>query len=208
MKKIPLHIQILIGLALGLAFGIISVLLHWDSSFTTNFIKPFGTIFVNSLKLIAMPLVLASLITGVANLGDVSKLSRIGGKTIVTYLITTVIATTIGLIVVNVFQPGNILPAEIREALMSQYESTAASSSTVAEKLKNQSPLQPIVDMVPENIFSASSSNTNMLQIVLFSIVIGIALLQIPKSKGEPVIKFFDGLNDAIIKIVEYRVLR
>lgn len=204
MRKIPLHIQIVLGLVLGLLFSIASIQFGWDPSFTINYIKPFGTLFVNSLKMIAVPLVLASLIVGVANLGDVSKLSRIGGKTIGIYLLTTVIAVTLGLVAVNLLQPGKKLPLETRESLMELYGSNVESTSSVAGKLKEQSPLQPLVDIIPENIFSAASDNGSMLQVVFFALILGVALLQIPKKKGEPVVKFFDGLNDVIIKIVEY----
>lgn len=204
MRKIPLHIQIIIGLVLGLLYGIASIQFGWGSSFTINYIKPFGTIFVNALKMIAVPLVFASLIVGVANLGDMSKLSRIGGKTIGIYLATTIIAVTLGLLIVNLFEPGKKLPIETRENLMSLYGGEAESKSAVAGELKKQSPLQPLVDVIPENIFAAASDNARMLQVVFFALIVGIALLQIPKGKGEPVIKFFDGLNDVIIKIVEY----
>ena len=204
MRKIPLHIQIVIGLILGLLFGIASIQFGWDSSFTINYIKPFGTIFVNALKMIAVPLVLASLIVGVSNLGDISKLSRIGGKTIGIYLVTTVIAVSLGLVAVNILQPGKQLPVETRENLMSLYGGEVEDKSSVAGELKKQSPLQPLVDIIPENIFSAASDNSSMLQVVFFAIIVGIALLQIPKEKGNPVIRFFDGLNDVIIKIVEY----
>ncbi len=204
MKKIPLHTKIIIGLILGLLFGIASIQFGWDASFTTDYIKPFGTIFVNSLKMIAVPLVLASLIVGVANLGDISKLSRIGGKTIFIYLITTVIAITIGLVAVNVLQPGKKLPAETRDQLLALYTINAEKSSDIAEDLKTRSPLQPIVDIIPENFFAATTDNSAMLQVVFFAIIAGIALLQIPKEKGASVISFFDGLNDVIIKIVEY----
>ena len=204
MRKIPLHLKIIIGLVLGLLFGIASIQFGWNAAFTINYIKPFGTLFVNSLKMIAVPLVLASLIVGVANLGDVSKLSRIGGKTIAIYLITTVIAVTLGLVAVNVLEPGKKLPLETRENLMELYGSDAQSKATDADKLKNQSPLQPLVDIVPENIFRSATDNGSMLQVVFFALIVGVALLQIPKKKGEPVVRFFDGLNDVIIKIVEY----
>lgn len=207
MKKIPLHVQILLGLVLGLAFGILSIVFGWSAEFTINWIKPFGTIFINSLKMIAVPLVLASLIVGVANLGDVSKLSRIGGKTIGTYFVTTIIAVTIGLLIVNVLQPGSILPSETRDELLQLYESDAGSRSLTADQLREQSPLQPLVDIVPENFFRATTDNASMLQVVFFALLVGIALLKIPREKGEPVVKFFDGLNDVIIKIVEYIML-
>ena len=106
IKKLQLHTKILLGLVLGLLFGLLCIFTAIPNALVVNFIKPFGTIFVNALKMIAMPLILASLIVGVSNLGDISKLSRMGGKTIGIYLITTLIATTIGLAIVNIIKPG------------------------------------------------------------------------------------------------------
>ncbi|WP_162416289.1 dicarboxylate/amino acid:cation symporter [Cyclobacterium roseum] len=203
-KKIPLHTQIIIGLVLGLIVGLAVVKLGISPDFTLNYIKPVGTIFINGLKMIAVPLVLASLIVGVSNLGDISKLSRIGGKTILTYIFTTALSVSVGLLVVNIFSPGKSLPVETRDNLMSLYTETADTKSMQAEELKQQSPLQPLVDMVPENVFQATTENASMLQVVFFAIIVGIALIQIPKSKAEPVIAFFDGLNDVIIKIVGF----
>jgi len=203
-KKIPLHTQIIIGLVLGLIFGLVVIKTSLPNSFTLDYIKPFGTIFINGLKMIAVPLVLASLIVGVSNLGDISKLSRIGGKTIGIYLLTTVIAVSIGLILVNVFQPGKSLPVETRESLMSLYEGDAGSKLGQAAELQKQSPLQPLIEIVPENFFLASTDNSAMLQVVFFAILVGIALLQISKEKADPVVRFFDGLNEVIIQIVNY----
>ena len=207
LKKIPLHTQIIIGLVLGLLFGLVVIKTSISPDFTIDYIKPIGTIFINSLKMIAVPLVLASLIVGVSNLGDISKLSRIGGKTIMTYMFTTVVAVSVGLLVVNVFKPGKSLPVETRENLMALYDDAAGSTASQAEVLQQQSPLQPVVDIVPENIFLAASQNSSMLQVVFFAVLVGIALLQIPKERASPVIAFFDGLNDVIIRIVGYIML-
>lgn len=203
-KKIPLHTKIIAGLVLGLVFGLVVIKTPIPNSFTLDYIKPIGTIFINSLKMIAVPLVLASLIVGVSNLGDISKLSRIGGKTIGTYLVTTVLAITIGLVLVNIFKPGKSLPIETRENLLALYEGDAGSKVGVAAELQNQSPLQPLVDIVPQNVFQATTDNSAMLQVVFFAILIGVALLKIPKAKGSPVIAFFDGFNDVIIQVVNY----
>lgn len=203
-KKIPLHTKIIAGLVLGLVFGLVVIKTPIPNSFTLDYIKPIGTIFINALKMIAVPLVLASLIVGVSNLGDISKLSRIGGKTIGIYLVTTVLAITIGLVLVNIFKPGKSLPVETRENLLALYEGDAGSKAGVAAELQNQSPLQPLVDIVPENFFLATTDNSAMLQVVFFAIIMGIALLKIPKSKGSPVIAFFDGFNDVIIQIVNF----
>ncbi len=204
MKKIPIHTQILIGLVLGVLFGIASIQFGIPPEFTEKYIKPFGTIFVNSLKMIAVPLVLASLIVGVSNLGDVTKLSRMGGKTIVLYLVTTVIAITIGLLCVNIIQPGKKLPESTREELMLVYSQDVDTRQGAAEQLKESGPLQPLVDIVPENVFISFADNGSMLQVVFVALLIGVALLYIPKEKGSTVVKFFDGLNDIIIKIVEF----
>jgi proton glutamate symport protein len=207
MKKIPLHTRILIGLAIGLVWGLLSVNMGIPSEFTSNFIKPFGTIFVNLLKMIAVPLVLASLVVGVASLKDMSKLSRIGGKTIAIYTLTTLFATTIGILIVNIINPGSKLSESTRNELLELYSTNAEKSLNTASQLKSQSVLKPLVDMIPDNIFIALSDNTKMLQVVFFAIFLGIALIQISPSKSKVVTDFFDALNDAIIKLVEIIML-
>lgn len=206
-KKIPLHTQIIAGLILGLVFGLVIIKFGIDPEFTVNFIKPIGTIFINALKMIAVPLVFASLVIGVANLGDISKLSRIGGKTIFAYLITTIIAISIGLLLVNVIKPGDSLPQETRESLMSLYDDAVGTKAEKAAEVRSQGPLQPLIEIVPENIVKAAADNSSMLQVVFFAIIVGIALLQISKEKAKNFINFFDAFNDVIIKIVEYIML-
>ena len=100
MKKLALHWKILIGMALGVVFALLMTNFEFGKEFIKDWIKPFGTIFINSLKLIAIPLILAALIKGVSDLKDISKLSKIGGRTIIIYIITTVIAVSIGLVLV------------------------------------------------------------------------------------------------------------
>ena len=206
MKKLALHWQIIIGLALGLVYGIVAASNGWGS-FTSDWIAPFGTIFMSLLKLIAVPLVLSSLITGVASLSDLKKLSRIGGKTIAIYVGTTVVAVTIGLISVNMLEPGDKVPDQMKEKLQETYEADASSRAGSAQKIKDRGPLQPIVDMVPSNFFSSASSNRNMLQVVFVAIFVGIGLIQIPKEKAKPVLDFFEGLNDVVIKLVDFIML-
>jgi len=191
-------------MSLGLIFGMVAIQSQMLSSFTLDFIKPFGTIFIRSLKMVAVPLVLASLIIGVANIGDVSKLSRMGGKTLGIFIITTIISITIGLSLVALLKPGHKLPEETRQNLMTLYNANAESKINVAAEVKTQGPLQPLVDMVPDNIFLASTQNSRMLQIVFFALLVGVALLQTPKKKGKTVLSFFNGMNEVIIKIVQY----
>lgn len=197
-----LHWKIIIGLILGLVWGLISSVLNWNE-FTVDYIGPFGTIFVNLLKLIAVPLVLASLVVGVSSLNDMTKLSRMGGKTIGIYLITTILAITIGLTVVNVMQPGKTLPEETRTSLMESYSENLEGRDEAAQELREQSPLQFFVDIVPVNVIDATSDNSNMLQVVFIAIILGIGIINIPVQKGQVLINFFDSLNDVIIKIVD-----
>ena len=206
MFKMQLHWQIIIGLLLGVVFGIISTFAGWGQ-FTTDWIAPFGTIFIRLLKFIAVPLVLTSLITGVASLSDLKKLSRIGGKTISIYIVTTAISVTIGLVTVNLLPPANKVPYEMQDKLQKTYETDASYRTDSAKQVKERGPLQLFIDMVPSNFFEAASNNRNMLQIVFISMLIGIGLVQIPKKKSKPVLDFFEGLNDVIIKLVDIIML-
>jgi Na+/H+-dicarboxylate symporter len=201
-KKLALHWKIIIGLVLGVLFGLLSSSMGWND-FVIDWIKPVGTVFVNLLKLIAMPLVVASLIVGVSSLSDVSKLSRLGGKTIGLYLATTVIAVSIGLVTVNVLQPGSYLSAQKRDELKSRYATEAASKTEKADMVTEQGPLQPLVDMVPDNLFKALGDNTNMLQVVFFAVFFGIALILLPREKTTYVRGFFEGVNEIILKLVD-----
>jgi Na+/H+-dicarboxylate symporter len=202
MKRIPLHNRILIGMGLGLLIGSLGIAFKLGG-FISDWIKPFGTIFINLLKLIAIPLILASLISGVSNLRDISKLSRIGGKTLALYLATTVLAIIVGLVMVNTIKPGNFLSKEKQMELSQRYASDANLRVTDARKLTESGPLQVVVDIVPENIFGAASVNRNMLQVIFFAIMFGIALLMTPETKALPVKNFFDGLNEVILKLVD-----
>ena len=121
MKKLPIHIKIIIGLVLGVIYAFISSSLGWND-FTINWIDPFGTIFIRLLKFIAVPLVLFSIISGVSGLSDVSKLGRLGGKTLGAYMATTVLAVGVGLLFVNVIKPGTHIDAEPRIKNRISYE--------------------------------------------------------------------------------------
>lgn len=206
MKKLALHWQILIGMTLGLLCGCVAVSLGWES-LVVDWIKPFGTIFINSLKLIAVPLIVASLVKGVSDLQDISKLSSMGGRTIAMYLFTTVVAVSTGLLVVNVARPGKSITEETRLSLVSDFEEAASAKIAAAESQKEKGPLQPLVDMVPGNVFAAASSNGNMLQVIFFVIFFGIGLILVPTEKAKPVKDFFDGLNEVILKLIDLIML-
>ena len=207
MKKIALHWQIILGMVVGVGVGILMTQFDGGKEIVQDWIKPFGKIFINSLKLIAVPLILASLIKGVSDLKDISKLSKMGGKTIGLYLITTVVAVSIGLLLVNVIKPGNSISEETRLELVENYATDTVKYKEEAYKQKDSGPLQALVDIVPDNIFGAASENKNMLQIIFFAIFFGIGLILIPEKKSKPVKKFFDGFNEVILKMIDLIML-
>ncbi|MGO3183129.1 MAG: dicarboxylate/amino acid:cation symporter [Aequorivita sp.] len=241
MKKLALHWKIIIGLLLGIIWALLSSKLGW-SEFTIDWIAPFGTIFINLLKLIAVPLVLVSIISGVANIGDPSSLGRMGGKTLLAYLLTTLFAVSMGLLLVNTIKPGKLIDEQSRIDNRISYEVWAASegreikdgihylqkpeyieraqtitdlskdeleNTTVSEKMetakktKETTPLQPLIDIVPENFFFSLSDNGLMLQIIFFGIFFGVCLLLIPNEKSQPVTTFMDSVMEVFLKMVD-----
>ena len=197
-----LHWQIIIGLVLGLVYGAGAAAAGWGA-FTSDWVAPFGTIFLNLLKLIAVPLILASLVVGVSSLRNLNKLSRIGGKTFGLYLLTTTIALVIGLVLVDTLQPGKAVSEDTRTKLEQTYQGKVAMSKDLAASAKERGPLQPLVDIVPTNFFSSASDNGNMLQVVFVALLTGIGLLLIPKADARPLLSVFESLNELIIKLVE-----
>ena len=241
MKKLALHWKIIIGMVLGIIWALTSSYMGW-SAFTMNWIDPFGTIFINLLKLIAVPLVLFSIIGGVANIGDPSSLGRMGGKTLFLYLVTTVFAISLGLALVNTIKPGKLIDEQSRIDNRINYEIWASSQGyeikdginylkdpafferaqvisdltkqdlkevsvsdniNTADQRKDTTPLQPLIDVVPDNFFFSLSSNGLMLQIIFFAIFFGVCLLFIPKDKAAPVLKLVDGINEVFLKMVD-----
>jgi len=199
----------MIGMILGIIFGFIMTTVSWGKEFTSDWIAPFGTIFINLLKLIAIPLILASLIKGISDLKDISKFKRIGGRTIVIYVATTIIAISIGLVIVNVVEPGDGVTQETIDKLTNAYASNTKISERIAEatKQKESGPLQFVVDMVPQNAVKAMSDNKLMLQVIFFAIFLGISMLLIKEEQADPLKKFFDSLNEVVLKMVDLIML-
>ena len=207
MKKLALHWKILIGMALGVIFGLILSFVDNGDRFISDYIKPFGTIFINLLKLIAVPLILASLIKGVSDLKDISKLSKMGGRTIITYLITTLTAVIIGLVLVNVIEPGKSISVETRNELVEAYSTDTKAKQEAAAKQRESGPLKALVDMVPSNIFLAASNNRNMLQVIFFALFFGIGMILLPGKEVKAVKEFFDSFNVIILKLIDLIML-
>jgi len=189
LKKIPLYAKILIGMVLGAVWGLLAIQFHWDQ-ITLDWIKPWGVIFLNLLKLIAVPLIFVSIIKGVTSLSDITKLSRIGIKTMVFFMSTTIIATFFGLFLVNLIQPGSAFPQERSKELLLQFSSTIEGKNENAKTVKENSPLQVIIDIVPENIVEAASDNSKMLQVIFFAALFGISMMKLPKNSTNTVKAF------------------
>lgn len=201
-----LHWQIILGLALGVIYGLVAAANGWRS-FTADWVAPFGTVFINALQLIAVPLVIASLVTGVASLSDLRTLSRIGGKTLAIYIGTTAVAVVIGLVVVNSMKPGLKVPEAARDQLQQQFAGDASAKADLATGVQDRGPLQILVDIVPSNFFDSASSNRNMLQIVFVALMIGVGLVQLDKEHAQPLLGVFESLNSVVIRLVDLIML-
>lgn len=204
--KLALHWQIIIGMILGVAAGL-ALSLGGYAAFSAHWIKPFGTIFINLLKLIAVPLVLVSLIKGISSLRDISKLSTMGGRTLGIYIFTTVCAVTLGLFLVNVFQPGAGFSEETRQMFSTEFAKVTTEKTATAASVKQQGPLQPLVDMFSSNIFNSITDNRNMLQVIVFAVFFGIAIVMLDDKVTAPVKNFFSAANDIIIQMVNIIML-
>ena len=208
MKKLALHWKIIIGMVLGIVFGFIMNSVDGGKLFTSNWIAPFGKIFINLLKLIAVPLILASLIKGVSDLKDISKIKKMGLRTIGIYIATTLVAIVIGLSIVNIVKPGTGMPKDTIEKIKMKYENDAGVVDKLnkANATKDAGPLQPLVDIFPSNIFQ-SFADASMLQVIFFALFVGICLLLIGEKKAKPMVDFFDSLNEVIMKMVDLIML-
>ena len=208
MKKLALHWKIIIGMVLGIIFGFIMNTVDGGKGFVADWVAPFGTIFINLLKLIAVPLILASLIKGISDLKDISKIKSMGLRTISIYIVTTLVAIVIGLSIVNVVQPGKGMPQDTIEKIKLKYENDAGVTDKLmkASAQKDAGPLQPLIDIFPSNIFK-SFVEASMLQVIFFALFVGICLLLIGEKKAKPLIDFFDSLNEVVMKMVDLIML-
>lgn len=201
-SKIPLSVKILVAMLLGIGFGLLAINTG-IIKFTNDWIAPFGDIFIRLLKLIAIPLILVSLIKGISDIKDTASLSRMGLRTVLLYIVTTVIAISIGLAAAYTIKPGNFFPEDKQEMLFEKYSQQVEDSEAAVKDSEDDSPIQFLVEIVPENIFMSTTNNTMMLQVIFFAILFGSAIIVLPRSKTEPVRNFFDSLNDIVLKIIE-----
>lgn len=189
-------------MSLGIVLGVVAVVCG-GHSLVVDYVKPFGTIFINLLKLLAMPLIFFSLVAGIAGLTDISKLSRIGIKTIGLYLVTTVIAVTVGLLVVQITRPGQVFPEAKKTELLQKFSQGVDCQVDAALGVHQRPKLQFLVDLVPENIVRAASDNTAMLQVICFALLFGVALVLVKSKHSQLIVNLMIGLNQVVLKIVE-----
>jgi len=201
--RLPMHIKILLGIGAGALVGLLAARLGY-SGFVLTWFKPLGTVFVNLLKLLAVPLVLVSLVDGVTGLRDLRKLSSMGGRTLLIFLCTTVLAVTLGLVLVNIVRPGDYLSTERREDLKARFSTQTDQGFNNAQAFKERGPLSPLVDMVPDNLFHALSNNTSMLQVVFFALFMGVAIMSLPSDQTQSVRDLFGQLNRIVLLMVDY----
>lgn len=206
LKKMPLYVKILLGMLFGMIAGLLAVFFNL-AEFTNDWIKPWGSIFLNLLKLIAVPLIFVSLVKGISSLSSISKLSRIGIKTISLYLLSTIIAVSFGLLLVNTIEPGNTFPEHKKLELQERYNTTIDLKKNQASELKKESPLKFLVDVVPSNFFKAATDNSKMLQIIFFAILFGIAMVMLEEKQIKVVRDFFEGIDAIILKIIDLIML-
>jgi Na+/H+-dicarboxylate symporter len=178
-------------------------------SFVIDWIKPWGQIFVNLLKLIAIPLIVASLLKGISDLKDMTKFRKIGGRSMLMYIGTTIIAICLGLVVVNIIDPGLGISKDTMETMTQNFGDNPNLTSKIdqANAQNEAGPLDFFVNIVPNNIFEALRINENMLQVIFFVIFFGITMLLLPAEKVRPVKDFFDALNDIVLKMVDLIML-
>ncbi len=198
LLRLQLYTKVLIGLLLGVVFGVLAN--QWGfSAFVFSYIKPIGSAFIKLISMVVVPLVFASLLVGTANLNDVRKLGRIGAKTVAYYLCTTIIAISIGLLLANTLKPGEGLSEETRtELIQSQSEQAEAQIGTDRKK---PTITDILLNIVPTNPIRAFVEG-NMLQIIFLALMAGICLSLIPSERSQPVINFFEGINELIIQMV------
>jgi len=191
-----------LGMLAGVIVGYIFILLGFGQ-FVSQWIKPWGTIFIKLLKLIAVPLVFVSLIKGVTGMKDMKKLSKIGLKTLTIYIATTAFAVVFGLGMVNLVKPGNFFPREKADEYKSKFFDNVSSKTESAEKLKNTTFMDFVTDIVPENIFAAGSDNSKMLQIIFVALLVGVAIVVVGEKQTAVLLPIVDAIDVVILKIVD-----
>ncbi len=198
----PLHSKILIGLIAGVIVGGFASVreVAWLQS-ALSMLAPFGTAWVRLIMMTVLPLVVASLLVGVASLGDLRSLGRVGGKTLTFFIANTAIAATIGLVLALTIKPGSFVDESVQEQLAAQFQSEAAGHVVVSEGAESLA--DQLVAMIPRNPVDAAT-RLDLLQLIFFTVVFGAAVSVLPQARRDPVVAFFHGINDASVVVIHW----
>ncbi len=202
-----LHTRICVGLLVGGFLGIVANLLLGENAallwVITRITEPFGQIFLRLMVMVVVPLVFSSLALGVAGLGDLRQLGRIGLKTLALFLLSTTIAATVGLLLVNTIRPGVGLPEEVKSRLLEKYGAQTQESVTGAAGRKSTVPgLGILLDFIPRNPLAAAVQG-DMLALICFSLLVGVALTRMPRERGRPLVAILSAIADAMVVIID-----
>jgi DAACS family dicarboxylate/amino acid:cation (Na+ or H+) symporter len=205
-KGMKLHTKILIGLVVGATLGVLANVMLGGTHPTVEAINryvagPVGQIFLRMLFMIVVPLVFASIALGVAGLGDLRRVGRVGTKAIVYFLGTTAIAATLGLIAVNIVQPGKAIPDDVRTNLLQTYAKDA--SSRIEVSAQQNFGIETLVNIVTRNPVK-SAVDLDLLGLIFFSFIFGAAITMIRSDRAATMMGFLESLNDIVIKVVEF----
>jgi DAACS family dicarboxylate/amino acid:cation (Na+ or H+) symporter len=202
-----LHTKILLGLAVGAAIGVATNLTVGAAHPTVELVNkyvavPVGQVFLRMLFMVVMPLVFASIALGVAGLGDIRKVGRVGGKAVGYFFVSTVLAATLGLVVVNVARPWERVTPETRTALMARFASDATAPVQAAATTAKFGP-ETFINIVPRNPIDAAA-RTDMLGVIFFGLMFGAALTLIAAAKAKPMVDWLEALNEVVVRIIHF----
>ena len=200
-----LYNQILIALIAGVVIGVVANVAGIEplQDFLVA-IGPIGTAWIRLITMIVVPLVVASLLVGTASLGDLRKVGRIGGKTLIYYMSTTAVAVTIGLLVSNVVRPGSGVDPETRDALAGEFAGEAAQRMTLAAE--KPSIVETLLAMIPRNPIQAAAE-MDLLPLIIFTIIFGAAVSTLSERPRDAVLNFFEGVNEASMVVIDWVML-
>ncbi|MDR1408512.1 MAG: dicarboxylate/amino acid:cation symporter [Tannerella sp.] len=201
--SLPLYVQIVLGMVLGVAVGIIAVAVD-AGKFVSDWIVPWGQTFIRLLQLIAIPLIFVTLVKGITGLKDIHKFSRLGGKMMMLYLLFIAMSAAFGITLAVTIKPGSLVQQEIVEDIQKQYQVNIEEKALAAEQNIEQGPLNFLNDIVPNNIVSAASSNANVLQVIFFAVFFAMCILLLPVDRMKPVVDWFDAVEKIILKMVDF----
>ncbi len=195
-----LHWQVLLSLLLGVAFGLAAVNLGWQE-WARDWIAPFGTVFMSLLKFVALPMVVFSVINGIASIGDPRQISRLGGRALLWFLGSALVAIGTGLVFVTLLRPGDVLPQATSAQLLEAYAGDASLREASAGGMRTSGPLRFLVEAVPDNLLGAVGNNARMLQVVVAAVMIGWTLLLMPREQARPLLSLCESAGGLFTRL-------